>query len=320
MATISHRTIATNGINMHIAEAGSGPLVLMCHGFPESWYSWRHQLTALADAGFHAVAPDNRGYGQTDKPEAIDQYTQLHMVGDVLGLLDALGEEKAIIAGHDWGAPVAWNSAMLRPDRFKGVIGLSVPHSGRGPMPPTQMFKAVFGDNFFYILYFQEPGKAEKELEADVARTMRMFLHSASGDPDPSTPRPRFDKHAGFLDQMIEPPGLPDWLTQADLDFFTNEFKRTGFRGGLNWYRNMDRNYELMGAWATAKVTIPAMFIAGDRDPVLSMIPGANMMETMKPAVPDLREVEMIPGAGHRTQQEAPAAVNEAMIRFAKSL
>ena len=320
MAEITHRTVQTNGIKMHIAEAGSGPLVVMCHGFPESWYSWRHQITALADAGFHAVAPDQRGYGQTDRPEAIDQYTQLHMVGDVIGLLDALGEETAIIAGHDWGAPVAWNSAMLRPDRFKGVIGLSVPHSGRGPMPPTQMFKAVFGDNFFYILYFQEPGKAEKELEADVARTMRMLLYSASGSPAPGEPRAPLHKSAGFLDQMVYPDALPGWLSEKDLEFFTNEFKRTGFRGGLNWYRNMDRNFDLMGAWATAKITVPAMFIAGDRDPVLTMIPGGNMMEAMKPAVPKLQEVVMIPGAGHWTQQEAPAAVNEAMIRFAKSL
>jgi pimeloyl-ACP methyl ester carboxylesterase len=320
MAEITHRTVQTNGINMHIAEAGTGPLVVMCHGFPESWYSWRHQISALADAGFHAVAPDQRGYGQTDKPEAIDQYTQLHMVGDIIGLLDTLGEETAIIAGHDWGAPVAWNSAMMRPDRFKGVIGLSVPHSGRGPMPPTQMFKAVFGDNFFYILYFQEPGKAEKELEADVRRTMRMLLFSASGSPAPGEARAPLHKSAGFLDQMQDPTTMPAWLTEKDLDYFTNEFKRSGFRGGLNWYRNMDRNFNLMGAWATAKVTIPAMFIAGDRDPVLTMIPGGNMMESMKPAVPNLKDVVMIPGAGHWTQQEAPVAVNEAMIRFAKSL
>jgi pimeloyl-ACP methyl ester carboxylesterase len=320
MTEITHRTIQTNGINMHIAEAGQGPLVVMCHGFPESWYSWRHQLTALADAGFHAVAPDQRGYGQTDKPEAIDQYTQLHMVGDVVGLLDALKEETAVIVGHDWGAPVAWNAAMLRPDRFRAVIGMSVPNSGRGPMPPTQMFKAVFGDKFFYILYFQEPGKAEAELEADVRRTMRMFLWSASGDPDRNVLRPELDKHAKFLDQMEDPAQLPPWLTEADLDYFTGEFQRTGFRGGLNWYRNMDRTFNLMGPWATAKVTIPALFIAGDRDPVLTMIPGGNMMESMKPMVPNLKDAILIPGAGHWTQQERPAEVNAAMIDFLKSL
>jgi pimeloyl-ACP methyl ester carboxylesterase len=320
MTEITHRTIQTNGVNMHIAEAGTGPLVVMCHGWPESWYSWRHQLVALAEAGFHAVAPDQRGYGQTDKPEAIDKYTQLHLVGDIVGLLDALGEETAVIAGHDWGAPVAWNSAMLRPDRFRAVIGLSVPHSGRGPMAPTQMFKAVFGDNFFYILYFQEPGKAEKELEADVRRTMRSLLFSASGDPVPGEPRAPLHKSAGFLDQMQDPTELPSWLSEADLDFYTGEFTRSGFRGGLNWYRNMDRNWELMGAWATAKITVPALFIAGDRDPVLTMIPGANMMDVMKPQVPNLKEVVMVPGAGHWTQQERPAEVNAAMIKFLRSL
>ena len=145
MTEITHRTIRTNGINMHIAEAGSGPLVVMCHGWPESWYSWRHQLTALAEAGFHAVAPDQRGYGQTDKPQDIAQYTQLHMVGDIVGLLDALGEETATIVGHDWGAPVAWNSALLRPDRFTRVVGMSVPYSPRGDFQPTLGLKAAFG-------------------------------------------------------------------------------------------------------------------------------------------------------------------------------
>jgi pimeloyl-ACP methyl ester carboxylesterase len=319
VATITHRTVQTNGINMHIAEAGSGPLVVMCHGWPESWYSWRHQLTALADAGFHAVAPDQRGYGQTDKPADIDQYTILHLTGDIVGLLDALGEETAVIAGHDWGAPVAWNAALFRPDRFRAVIGMSVPHSGRGPMPPTQMFKAVFGNTFFYILYFQEPGKAEAEFEADPKKTLRMLLHSASGDVTPGQRAP-LDKSDRFLDQMEEPAHPAAWLSEADLDFYAGEFARSGFRGGLNWYRNMDRNFNLTGGWATAKITVPALFVAGDRDPVLNMIPGANLMDTMKPIVPNLKEVVMVPGAGHWTQQERPAEVNAAMIRFLKSL
>ncbi len=185
MPEITHRTIQTNGINMHIAEAGSGPLVVLCHGWPESWYSWRHQLGALAEAGYHAVAPDQRGYGKTDKPAAIDQYTQLHLVGDIVGLLDALGEETAVIVGHDWGAPVAWNSALLRPDRFPAVVGMSVPYGPRGDFKPTDGLKMVFGENFFYILYFQEPGVAEAELEADVTATIRKLYFSASGGPGP---------------------------------------------------------------------------------------------------------------------------------------
>ncbi len=319
MAGIQHRTIQTNGINMHIAEAGTGPLVIFCHGWPESWYSWRHQLTALAAAGFHAVAPDQRGYGQTDKPIAIDQYTQLHMVGDIVGLVNALDAEDAVIVGHDWGAPVAWNSAMMRPDLFRAVVGMSVPHSPRGPMAPTTMFKALFGNNFFYILYFQEPGRAEAEFEADVRKTMRMILFSASGDLPPRE-RQQLQKGAKFLDQMEDPTTLPPWLTEQDIDYYTGEFERSGFRGGLNWYRNMDRNWELTGAWHDARITVPALFVAGDKDPVLTMIPGGNILDAMRPAVPGLVDAVLIPGAGHWVQQERPAETNAALISFLRSL
>ena len=181
MSQIQHRTVETNGIRMHIAEQGAGPLVVLCHGFPESWYSWRHQLSALAEAGFHAVAPDMRGYGQTDRPEAIDQYTLLHLVGDMVGLLDALGAESAVIAGHDWGAPVAWHAALLRPDRFRAVIGLSVPYRPRSPVRPTTVMPRT-DDALFYQLYFQEPGVAEAELERDVRATIRRLAYSGSGD------------------------------------------------------------------------------------------------------------------------------------------
>jgi pimeloyl-ACP methyl ester carboxylesterase len=319
MTEITHRTIQTNGINMHIAEAGSGPLVVMCHGWPESWYSWRHQLVALAEAGYHAVAPDQRGYGQTDKPQAIDQYTQLHMVGDIVGLLDALKEETAVIVGHDWGAPVAWNSALLRPDRFPAVAGLSVPYGPRGDFMPTSGLKAAFGDNFFYILYFQELGKAEAELEADVDLTMRQLLYSASGDlvRDVQEAMPaRPAATTKFLDGMSNPKTLPGWLSQADLDYFVGEFKNSGFRGGLNWYRNIDRNYELMAAWRQAKVTVPAIFITGEKDVVRSFAPE----DTIRENVPNLKDLVIVPGAGHWVQQESPEEVNKALIGFLKGL
>ena len=318
MAAITHRTIQTNGINMHIAEAGSGPLVVFCHGWPESWYSWRHQLSAIADAGFHAVAPDQRGYGKTDKPQDIGSYTQLHMVGDIVGLLDALGEETATIVGHDWGAPVAWNSALLRPDRFPAVIGMSVPFGPRGDFQPTAGLKAAFGENFFYILYFQEPGVAEAELEADVAGTMRKLLFSASGDvvrtDEPLAPRPAATTK--FLDGMQDPEKLPSWLTQEDLDYFASEFKESGFRGGLNWYRNLDRNWELMAAWRNAKVTVPALFITGEKDVVRSFAPEAGIRAN----VPNLKDLVIVPGAGHWVQQERPDEVNKAIIGFLKGL
>jgi pimeloyl-ACP methyl ester carboxylesterase len=306
---------------MHIAEAGSGPLVLLCHGWPESWYSWRHQLTALADAGYHVVAPDQRGYGQTDAPEAIDQYTQFHLIGDLVGLLDALGEETAVIAGHDWGSIVTWSAAMLRPDRFRAVISMSVPFGGRGPARPTQQWKAAFGDNFFYILYFQTPGVAEHEFERDVRKTMRTVLFSASGDVTGErlvAPRPMT---AGFLDGMTDPEQLPDWLTEADIDFYAGEFTRTGFRGGINWYRNFDRNWELLAPWAGAKVTQPSLFIAGGKDSVIRMVGGRDaVMAGLKRGVPNLKDVVMLDGCGHWTQQERPSEVNAAMIGFLRSL
>lgn len=318
MTAITHRTIHTNGITMHIAEAGSGPLVVLCHGWPESWYSWRHQLVALAEAGFHAVAPDQRGYGQTDKPAAIDQYTQLHLVGDIVGLLDALGEETAVIVGHDWGAPVAWNSALLRPDRFPAVVGMSVPFSPRGDIRPTVGMKMAFGGNFFYILYFQDPGVAEAELEADVTASIRRLYFAASGDmvhsPQVLAPRPMASTR--FLDNMPEPEQLPGWLSEADLAFFAAEFGRTGFRGGLNWYRNMDRTWELMAPWRNAKVTVPALFITGEKDPVRAFAPEANI----RSAVPGLKDLVLVPGAGHWVQQERPAEVNFALLKFLRSL
>lgn len=324
MTEIRHRTVQTNGIQMHIAEAGEGPLVLLCHGWPESWYSWRHQLPALAAAGFHAVAPDMRGYGRTDAPKEIDRYTVFHLVGDMVGLCDSLGAKNAVIVGHDWGSIVAWTAALVRPDRFRGVVGVSVPFFPRGPMPPTQMFKAMAGDNFMYILYFQEPGKAERELERDTTRTMRMLLYSASG----SVPREQvavrsIPKTAGFLDAMLEPPKLPAWLSESDLAFYAAEFARVGFRGGLNWYRNFDRNWELLGAFADAKVTIPSCFIGGLRDAVVTGPGGTGpgpMVQMLPTFCTDLRGTVLIPDAGHWTQQEDPRATNKALIDFLRSL
>ncbi len=317
MADTTHRTIETNGIRMHIAEQGEGPLVLLLHGFPESWYSWRHQIPALAAAGFHIVAPDQRGYGRTDAPQPIDSYDILHLTADAVGVLDALGEKTAVVVGHDWGAPVAWHCALLYPERFHAVAALSVPYMGRSPLPPLHLMKQMFANNFFYILYFQKPGVAEAELEEDVRRTMRVFLYTASGDVKPGNAnfwqKPKDTK---FLDGMPEPEELPPWLTEADLDYFVSEFERTGFRGGLNWYRNFDRSWELTPQLASAQVQQPALFIAGARDGVLSF----TSVDAMKPLIPDLRKIVMLPGCGHWTQQERPAEVNAALIEFLKGL
>jgi pimeloyl-ACP methyl ester carboxylesterase len=248
MAETRHRIVDTNGIKMHIAEQGEGPLVILCHGFPELWYSWRHQLPALAETGFHAVAPDQRGYGQTDKPQAVEEYNILKLVGDIVGLVYALEEENAIIAGHDWGAPVAWHCALLRPDIFRGLVLMSVPYRTGiwSSIRPTETMRRMAGEQQFYQLYFQESGKAEREIEENVRENILKFLYSASGDPPPEMRwRFLFNESQRFIDTGFLPDVLPAWLTEQDLDVFTREFQRTGFRGGLNWYRNIDRNWEL---------------------------------------------------------------------------
>jgi pimeloyl-ACP methyl ester carboxylesterase len=316
MTDITHRSIKTNGISMHIVEAGEGPLVLMLHGWPESWFSWRHQLPALAAAGYHAVAPDVRGYGQTDKPQPIEAYSMKLMLADYIGVLDALGEKTAVVVGHDWGGPMAWNSAALHPDRYRAVVGMSVPHLGRSPMPPTQLFKAAFGENWFYILYFQEPGIAEAEFEADIPRTMRLIL-AGGGSFDPtSTPVQQKKKGDKFLTGIPFPEKLPGWLSEADVAFFAKEFAGSGFRGGLNRYRNMDRDWEELPELATAKIEQPALFITGEHDPVRVFAPA----DVMKPLAPGLKDVLVIPGAGHWIQQERAAEVNDALLKFLNGL
>jgi len=324
MAELKHRTLETNGIRIHVAEQGTGPVVLLCHGFPESWYSWRHQIAALSQAGFRAVAPDMRGFGQTDRPEAIDQYTQFHMVGDMVGLLDALCVESAVIVGHDWGAPVAWHSALLRPDRFRAVLGLSVPYRPRGQTRPTSAMPQT-DDTLFYQLYFQTPGVAEAELERDARATVRSMLYSASGDArreiaTPAHPIGMVPRSGGFLSRMINPTTLPSWITEADVDFYAGEFARTGFRGGLNWYRNIDRNWELLGPYAGAQVKVPALYVAGDRDLVLSFRGMDQLVPNLSKFVPQLRGTIILPGCGHWTQQERPNEVNAALIDFLRKL
>jgi pimeloyl-ACP methyl ester carboxylesterase len=314
-----HRVVTTNGIQMHLAEAGSGPLVVLLHGFPESWYSWRHQLTALAAAGFHAVAPDQRGYGQTDRPAEIAAYSMFHLVGDVIGLLDALGEQQAVVVGHDWGAPVAWHTALFRPDRVRGVVGLSVPYRPRGERAPLGVLRSVLGEHFYQI-YFQQPGVAEADLERDVRRSVRAVLYGASGQ-NPSVPTMLVDPEHGFLGEVPVPEQLPEWITEADVDFYMAEFERTGFAGGLNWYRNIDRNWELTAPWMGAPVTVPALYVVGDRD-VVYHFPGAGpaMLANLPRVVPQLRRSVVLEGCGHWTQQERPADVNHLLLEFLQSL
>jgi pimeloyl-ACP methyl ester carboxylesterase len=316
-ATAQTRTVSVNGIQLHIAEDGpaTGPLAICCHGWPELGYSWRHQVPALVNAGYRVVVPDMRGFGKTEAPQAIDQYSVLHMVGDIVGLVKELGAQQAVIIGHDWGAPIAWNCAMMRPDVFPKVIAMSVPHRPRGPAAPIKILKQQ-GMHNYYWCYFQEPGVAEAEFERDVPTTFRKIVYGVSGNAPGDRENPlMLADGAGFLDRLAVPENLPSWVSESDLKVFIAEYQRTGFRGGLNWYRNLDRNWELTAAWEGAIIKQPALFIAGTRDPVIAGKRGEMAIEAMQKAVPNVQKV-MIDGAGHWIQQERPAEVNAAMLSF----
>ena len=319
-AGLRHRFVETNNIKMHYVEAGSGQVIVMCHGWPESWYSWRHQIPAVAAAGFRAIAPDQRGYGQSGAPEQIESYNILNLVGDIVGLVNSLGVSDAILVGHDWGAPVAWHSALLRPDLFRGCALLSVPYFPRGAVRPSAMWKMIEGeDKWFYQHYFQEPGRVEADFEADLRKTFKKVLYGASGDAllgdrfEHLFPR---DKRP--LDMIREPERLPAWLTEADVDFFAAEFKRSGFRGGFNWYRNVERNWELTAFLDGAKLRQPSMFAAGEHDVVLRMVPDA--LALVDAGMVQCRSKTVIPGAGHWIQQERPREINDLLIAFLKGL
>lgn len=313
---ITERRIATNGIELKIAEQGEGPLVLLLHGFPESWYSWRHQFEPIAEAGFKCVAPDMRGYGESDKPKNIDAYNQVEVVNDIVGLVNALGYETAIVIGHDWGAPTAWSCAKDHPQVFSAVGALSVPFSPRSPVRPLETLRTIFKDMFFYQLYFQEPGVAEAELEANVEVSLRKFLHLASGDADTSNMQPK-PADADLLSDYPDPGSLGAWCSPEDLAYYVGQFEQSGFRGPLNYYRNLDLTWE-MTANAPTTIEQPAMFCAGDKDGVIVM--AAEALKAMPNHVKDLRANELIPGAGHWTQQEAADDVNRIIVNFLKEV
>ncbi len=310
---INQRKVETNGISLNIAEQGEGPLVLMLHGFPESWYSWRHQFSALAEAGYHAVAPDMRGYGDSDKPFEIEAYNQVEVVNDIIGLIPALGYETAVVFGHDWGAPTAWNCALNHPDKVSAVGALSVPFRPRGDFPPLATLKAIFKDRFFYQLYFQEPGKAEAELEKDPALTIRKFYHMASGEMNTSLLSEK-SADADLLSDLPDPGAqMGPWISEEDVSFYASEFKESGFRGPLSYYRNMDLTWELTKD-SPRQISQPALFVAGERDGVILM--AADALQELDKHVKDLRVNKLIPKIGHWTQQEAPQEVNQALIQF----
>jgi len=308
----SSRTISANGIDIFLLEQGEGPLVLLCHGWPELSYSWRHQIPALAAAGFHVVAPDMRGFGRTGAPADIDAYSIFDTVGDMVALVAVSGEKQAVIVGHDWGAPVAWHAAMFRPDVFTAVAGLSVPPPSRGRGRPLDTLRAS-GISNFYWQYFQTPGTAEAEFERDVGLTMRTLLGRGFSDPAASL---FVEDGKGFLGQARADAPLPPWLSEAELAVFSENYAKSGFRGGLNWYRNIDRNWELTAPWQDAQIHQPSLFIAGSKDSVITGLIGAKRVNDLERVLPDLKQKLIIDGAGHWVQQERPDEVNAALIAF----
>lgn len=317
---ITHRFVEANGIRMHFAEQGEGPLVVLLHGFPESWYSWRHQLPALAAAGYHAVAPDLRGYGQTDRPEGVEKYSQLHLVGDVIALLDALGEEQAVLVAHDFGTSVAWNTAQLRPDRVRGVVALSVPYLPRGPVSALTGLTQALGPGF-YMNYLQEPGVAEAELERDPRAAILRFFNWGFGDsPQADGPTLPVVPEGGTLFDLMPKTELPAWLTEADIEFYTAEYARTGFTGGLNWWRTIDLSWELTAPFQGAPLTPPALYVHGDRDGSVTLPGMDQLIANLAYLVPNLKRTVVLPGTGHWTQQERPEEVNAELVKFLADL
>jgi pimeloyl-ACP methyl ester carboxylesterase len=308
----SSRTISANGIDIFLLEQGEGPLVVLCHGWPELSYSWRHQIPALAAAGFHVAVPDMRGFGRTSAPADINAYSIFDHVGDMVALVAALGEKRTIIVGHDWGAPVAWHAALFRPDVFSAVAGMSVPPPSRGRGRPLDTLRES-GITNFYWQYFQTPGVAEREFEHDVEVTMRTLLGRGFSDPAASL---FIEDGKGFLGDVSTARPLPDWLTEADLSYFAEAYRKSGFRGGLNWYRNIDRNWELTAPWQGAQIHQPSLFIAGSSDSVITGLIGAKRVTEMERVLPNLKQKLIIDGAGHWVQQERAAEVNAALIAF----
>lgn len=328
---LTHTFIGSSGHRLHLVEAGSGPLVVMVHGFPESWYSWRHQLTPLAEAGYRAVAIDVRGYGRSAAPSDIDAYAMTALVGDVIAVIDDHNErhrsstgdrrgEPAVVIGHDWGAPIAWNTALLRPERVSAVAGLSVPYSPRGDTKPLDGMRALAGDDLFYIDYFQTPGVAEAEAEADLESWLRGFYFTASAEGDPTKPNMGIVPVGHELRERLQQPGPGQmaWLPDEDFAYYLGEFHRTGMTGGLNRYRNITRDWTELAPWRFAPITVPALFIGGDKDGPTRL--GAKAIERFDQTLPALVRSEILTDCGHWTQQEKPDEVNRILLEFLAGL
>jgi len=320
VADRTHRVVPSPAGRTHLVEQGSGPLVLLVHGFPESWYSWRHQLPALAAAGYRAVAVDVRGYGRSSHPADVASYRMLDLVADNVAVVDALGEQSAVIVGHDWGATVAATSALLRPEVFRAVGLLSVPYTPPGGPRPSEVFAGMGGDEEFYVSYFQQPGRAEAEIEPDVRGWLAGFYAALSADtmPGPGAPDPHFVGRGGTLRDRFPAGRLPAWLDEHELDVYAAEFERTGFTGALNRYRNMDRDWEDLAAHQGASIAQPSLFVGGSLDASTTWL--ADAIEAYPTTLPGLTASHILDGCGHWIQQERPEEINKLLIDWLGAL
>lgn len=313
MEGISHKTVSVNGINMHVAEKGEGPIVLFLHGFPELWYTWRHQIVGLAALGYRAVAPDLRGFGDTDAPADASSYSCLHVVGDIVALIHSLGGgDKVFLVAHDWGAMIGWYLCLFRPDLVKAFVSLTVPFRPRHPtIKPVAGMRAFFGEDY-YMCRFQEAGKIESEIaEYGAEAVLKKILTDRTPGP------PRLPKEKAFGSD-IDAIKLPHWFTQQDLKYYTQKYNHKGFTGGLNYYRALDLNWELTAAWTGAKVQVPVKFVVGDVDMVYTT---AGVKEYVhgggfKDDVPLLEECVVLEDTGHFINQERPQQINHCLHHF----
>ena len=324
MENVEFKIVESNGINIRLAMMGEGPLVIFCHGWPESWYSYRYQLPAVADAGFKAVAYDVRGYGESDKPHEIEAYTMRNMTNDVVGIIDALGYDTAITIGHDWGGPIALNTAALNEDRISATGTLSVPFTGRGPMPTLDLWKEIYKDRFFYQLYFQKEGVAEEEFESDLSRALFMTYTNSDGrgmkfnfEKSQSGLVPEKTKDSTFLEGMEMFEDFPNWFTKEDLDYFVSQFEISGLRGPFNRYRAQNIDWHEIPELEGKILEQPAFFVTGTLDPVNFFVPSdQSLTDRIKPNYKNLLFAEELEGIGHWTQQEAPEEVNALILDF----
>jgi pimeloyl-ACP methyl ester carboxylesterase len=317
MDKITHRTLEVNGIRIHIAEQGSGPLVVLVHGFPQIWYAWRHQLPFLAEAGYHAVALDLRGHGQSDIPAGVENYTHLHHAGDIIGVINALGEKQAFIVGHDWGSVMASNVALFRPDLVRGLVNLAVPFSPRDPhVDRLTRLRATVGDNV-YMQRWQSP--EEGEAEADFAKHgTKTALAKILSYHNPEVSKSKNGKTV--LESIQLPDRLPSYLKEEDLQYFADNFEKTGFTGGFNFYRNIRRSWELMSPWANKGINTATLFVIGDQDLSFTMWSEYINSPFFKQAVPNLKDIVILPGVGHCLAEEAAEQVNNYILKFFKEI